>query len=243
LHPVVILILIVAVLFSVSWIKRAPPSLRKQITNRFLLGLGAFLLLFLLITGKLHPLFALAGVLISLVPRIMGTLNLARNMKSVFGNGAPRAQGQKSTVSTLYLRMSLHHDTGDMAGEVIKGQFHGRELDALSAEELIQLYEECQAVDEQSATVLEAYLDRHGEPDWRKRGSTENRANYNQDFSSKMSQEEALLILGLETGASRVEIADAHRKLIQKLHPDRGGSTFLAAKINQAKDALLNNKR
>ncbi len=56
----------------------------------------------------------------------------------------------------------------------------------------------------------------------------------------KMTREEAYKVLDLEPSASDQDIIDAHRKLIQKIHPDRGGSDFLAAQINQAKDTLLN---
>ena len=54
-----------------------------------------------------------------------------------------------------------------------------------------------------------------------------------------MARAEALEILGLETGATKEQIIDAHRRLIQKRHPDRGGSSYLAARINQAKDLLI----
>ena len=54
-----------------------------------------------------------------------------------------------------------------------------------------------------------------------------------------MDRHTALEILGLEEGASKDEIVQAHRRLMQKMHPDRGGSDFLAKKINAARDFLL----
>lgn len=58
--------------------------------------------------------------------------------------------------------------------------------------------------------------------------------------SSAMTREEAALILGVPESASTQQVRDAHRKLMQKNHPDHGGSDYLAAKINQARDVLLN---
>ena len=54
-----------------------------------------------------------------------------------------------------------------------------------------------------------------------------------------MDVEEAYATLGLEPGASADAVKQAHRRLMKKLHPDQGGSTYLASKINQAKDVLL----
>ena len=54
-----------------------------------------------------------------------------------------------------------------------------------------------------------------------------------------MSRAEALKVLGLEEGASEEQIRAAHRRLILQIHPDKGGTSYLAAKINEAKDVLL----
>ena len=149
----------------------------------------------------------------------------------------PRSSGQVSQVVTDYLQMELDHDTGDVYGKVLKGVFRGRKIEGLKAEELALLWQDCRGTDAQSAQIIEAYLDgRH--PTWREdvqRG--EEKMSGGQD--GQMSVAKALEILGLRMGASAEDVRNAHRELMQKLHPDLGGSNYLATKINEAKDVLL----
>jgi DnaJ-domain-containing protein 1 len=128
-----------------------------------------------------------------------------------------------------------------MSGEVLEGRFAGRRLDDLELDELVELWRECQGTDRQSAALLEAYLDRSQGEAWREAAGA---AASGEDAGAggdggAMSQDEAYSILGLEAGASKDEVREAHRRLVQKVHPDHGGSNYLAAKINQAKDLLL----
>ncbi len=153
------------------------------------------------------------------------------------GAGGP-SRGQSSSVETAYLRMALDHDTGQMDGTVLQGPFEGRKLSALSHDDLFDLLGECAGADEQSARLLETYLDRNGPADWRDRMEARQRAAGGAD-RGPMSREEAREILGVGLDATPEQIKAAHRDLMQKLHPDRGGSTYLAAKINLAKELLL----
>jgi DnaJ domain len=157
------------------------------------------------------------------------------------GGGAP-STGQASTVDTDTIRMTLDHDTGEMDGEVVKGRFDGRRLSSLGFPDLLLLLDECRAGDPNGAQLLEAYLDRMHREAWRAHQDGEGNAGADSRKSAprgEMSLEEATATLGLQPGATRDEIKQAHRRLMKKLHPDQGGSTYLASKINQAKDVLL----
>jgi hypothetical protein len=147
----------------------------------------------------------------------------------------------QSTVATRFLDMTLDHATGAMSGRIRDGRFVGRSLPELDARELQDLWRDCQ-IDPQSVAVLEAYLDRHGDPDWRERwraADSESSAKSSSGAGAQMDRREAYQVLGLQPGASREEIRAAHRRLIQRVHPDHGGSSYLAARINQARDVLL----
>lgn len=153
------------------------------------------------------------------------------------GGNARRTPGQSSRIVTEHLEMQLDHDSGEMHGRVLRGMFAGRNIATLSPTDLGLLWQDCRHVDPQSAQLIEAYLDRI-HPTWR-----EDMARGESDMSrgpdGRMVEEEALEILGLKPGAGEDAIRRAHRELMLKLHPDRGGSTYLAAKINEAKDVAL----
>lgn len=153
-----------------------------------------------------------------------------------FPGGQP-STGQTSRIVTDHLEMELDHDTGELNGRVLKGTFAGRRIESMTPAEMAALWRDCRFSDPQSASLIEAYLDR-AHPDWREdmaRGG----AGAGQGAGRGMTRQEACEILGVAPGASAEEIRRAHRELMLKMHPDRGGSDYLAAKINEAKEVLL----
>lgn len=183
-------------------------------------GLGGILVLVLAVTGRLGPALALA---VGLAPLLMRWRQ---------ASGPTSSGGDSSEVETEWLRMSLDHDTGRMEGTVRRGAFQGRRLAELGREELLELWRTLRADDEASASLLESWLD-HAWPDWRQGESKP------PPRAARMTPEEALQVLDLEPGASPEEIRAAHRRLMLKVHPDQGGSTWLAARLNEARDVLL----
>jgi hypothetical protein len=155
------------------------------------------------------------------------------------GQRTTKTTGQVSRVSSDYVEMELDHDSGAMRGRILKGRMEGVTLEALDVPALMSLLPE---IDEESRALLMAYLDRR-EPTWREHadaGATAGSANVDR---GKMTEEEAYQVLGVEPGASAADIGRAHRALMKKLHPDQGGSTYLAARVNEAKDLLLKRHR
>jgi hypothetical protein len=151
-----------------------------------------------------------------------------------------RTRGQASSVRSAFLEMELDHDTGAIRGRIIAGACAGTSLDALELSRLIALLSE---FDPESQALLVAYLDRR-DPRWREYAQPGATAGQGAARSTgKMSEQEAYQILGLEPGASRDEISRAHHALMKKLHPDQGGSTYLAARVNEAKEVLTRRHR
>jgi DnaJ-domain-containing protein 1 len=147
-----------------------------------------------------------------------------------------KAKGQSSHVRTSMLRMELDHDSGKIDGEVLAGQFAGSQLSTLELPQLLSLLDECIKAGDQSPHLLQAFLDtRH--PTWRE--DFDGQTGGPHASSNEMTDDEALAVLGLKQGASKRQIISAHRQLMKQYHPDHGGSDYLAAKINQAKEHLL----
>lgn len=204
----------------------APVARVRQFGAVLLASIGAVLLLLGLFTARgQQALIALTFFL----PLLLQWVQRWRTNKR-FGGQAPQT-GAANSVETTFLSMTLHHDSGRMTGSVKAGQFAGRDLATLTLAELLALLQECQAADADSVALLEAWLDR-AHPDWRAEPAADPR-------SAAMTREEALDILGLNEGADEDAIRAAHRRLMKTAHPDQGGSAWLAARINAARDLLL----
>ncbi|RWC34369.1 MAG: molecular chaperone DnaJ [Mesorhizobium sp.] len=150
------------------------------------------------------------------------------------------APGKRSTVRTAALEMELDHATGGLEGLVLAGRHEGKMLGAMGLAELQHLYRELSG-DPESRQLLETYLDGRF-PVWRKNTETNGGEGLGvAPGPGAMTKEEAYKVLGLEAGAAAADVRKAHRRLMQRLHPDIGGTSFLAARINEAKDVLLSN--
>ena len=239
-----IAVLIAFLLLSRWYVSANPKTLKKG-----LMWIGFTLVVmfvaWLALSGKLWAAVGALPVIFMWFMRIFTGWRYARMFSRLFGLGGGGAgwetpgaggeqSGQGSTVRTAFVEMHLDHASGHMSGLVLAGQFVGRSLDSLSQDEALRLYGEA-ASDADSVRVIESFLDRRF-PDWR---------NFRQKQSQQstdpgnMARAEALKVLGLQEGASVDEIKAAHRRLMANVHPDHGGSDYLAQQINRAKDVLL----
>jgi len=233
------LLLGVAVLILLLWaansFSKADPKQAARLL-RLLGGGGALLFaMFLLLRGQI-------GIAIPVAAFGLGLLGWISLRPAIFGARTQKSAGQASRVRSAFLEMELDHDSGAMRGRILAGRYEGVSLDALDLPSLTGLLGE---IDNDSRQLLMAYLDRR-EPRWREhaeRNSAAGQWSGNASPSGKMTEEEAYQVLGLQPGANADEIGRAHRSLMKKLHPDQGGSTYLAARVNQAKDVLLRRHR
>lgn len=248
------ILLLIAFVLLARLIVSLPPKTLVTVVKT----VGAILIVavagFLIVTGRWALVLPLAVAALAMA-RLLRSLQASGGLGG--GSGGARrggwrnvgagGGGQTSDVRSAYLHMTLDHETGAMSGTVIDGTFAGRRLDELSQPDLVALLKEVRVADADGARLLEAWLDRTFGQEWRGWASAggAGRADGGDDRGAgaagraSMTADQAREILGVGPDATREEIKAAHRRLMQKVHPDRGGSSYLAAQINQAKDVLL----
>ena len=224
----------------VWWLSKKFTSTNAAVVSRALKVVGGVLALgaaaLLAVRGRIDMSFLLGG---------LGAWLLGWSVPGLPGFGSrtrPKA-GNVSRVRSAMIEMELDHDSGAMDGVVLAGGFAGQRLNALDEGGLGRLYEECRSSDQDGVRLLEAYLDRRF-PRWREHAQSNGDPGTGaRPQSGAMTEQEAYEVLGLQPGASLDEVRKAHRTLMKKLHPDQGGSTYLAARVNQAKEILLSRHR
>jgi hypothetical protein len=230
--PIIIgVIVLFALLWALYGFARVDPKMLVQVlrTSGGIAALGGAA--FLTARGQVGLAVPLGFAGLSLLGWVPGMASLGKRMN--------KSTGQTSHVRSTFIEMELDHDTGAMRGRIVSGRMQGVTLDALDVPALMSLLPE---FDEERRALLMAYLDRR-DPTWREHADAGAAAGPGDVNSGKMTEEEAYQILGVQPGASAADIGRAHRALMKKLHPDQGGSTYLAARVNQAKDLLLKRHR
>jgi hypothetical protein len=226
------ILILVLVLWALNAYSKADPKMLAQVV-RPAGGVGALAVAaFLMFRGHLE-------VAIPLGLFGLGLLGWGPFASSSLFQRTIKSPGQVSRARAPFVEMELDHDSGAMRGTILAGKHEGTALDTLDLTTLLSLLTE---VDAESRALLEAYLDRR-EPSWRENAQGDTTAGPAPSRRGKMTEEEAYQILGVRAGASAEEIGRAHRSLMKKLHPDQGGSTYLAAQINEAKEVLLRRHR
>jgi len=232
----ILLVAVIAVIYLLlRRIQGMPPHLRRSEYIKLGLGIAVVATVVLAATGRLHWVgVAITGLLVFARQALPLLLRLFPMLAGLRGRSASSA-GRHSTVETALLRMQLDHDSGELQGEVLQGEFKGWRLGEMNRHQLEKFYAWCQAEDSDSLRLLASYLEQRfpGE------GPFGTQQPGPSGGTTSMGRAEALAVLGLQEGASETDIVAAHRQLIQKLHPDRGGNDYLAAQINRAKDILL----
>ena len=228
-----VVILLLLLWAGIAFSKSDPEQVARLLRA---IGGGAAVLLaaFLLFRGEI-------AVAIPVGAFGLGLLGWTSFWSAPFWARTQRSAGQVSRVRTAFLEVELDHDTGRMGGRILAGSYQDASLDALDRATVIKLLSE---IDDDSRDLLAAYLDRR-EPGWRENAQHDAGAGAGArpGGAGKMTEQEAYQILGIQPGATKEEISRAHRSLMKKLHPDHGGTTYLAARINEAKDVLLRRHR
>lgn len=243
---------------TVEYIRTLKKEQRKKVGAKA--GVLAFIttLVILTVTGKLYILTALGTGLVLFAKRLFPFLRYFPLFKGLYQKAKAKknsGSSKRSTVETSLLKMTLDHESGEVDGELLDTVSKGKYLSDFGLPDLVALYILADKQYPDSVEVLAAYLDRKYGADWREsanagnssqssdsKNSSSQNSGPNAGESVEMTVIEAYAILGLDLNATEEEIIAAHRKLMLKLHPDKGGSNYLASKINWAKDLLMNSK-
>ncbi len=220
-------------------LQKRDPKERRAALWKFIFTALFVTTLALVVTGRAHWLAA----------AFAGLLPLAKNLMMLAARSAPFVQLWRKhsnsqfgpRIKTPYLEVKINLRSGHIDGKVLQGEFAEQMLSDLDRAQLDKLLELLRGVDREGAMLLNAYVVRRFGP----AGQHENQQQQYQRQSSSqtsLTQTEAWQILGLEADVDEDTIIKAHKRLIQKLHPDRGGNDYLAAKVNAAKDLLLKGK-
>lgn len=259
----------VAAGFLIRWMTEAEPKDVRKVGLFLVILLLVILAAWLLLTGKIAAMAAALAAAVPFLVRIMKLGFLWPLFRRIFAASRKRAQpghfgnqtagvGTVSEIRTEILHMFLDLESGQMRGSVLTGTYAGDDLDSLGVDDLQLLFVDCCRATDQSRTVLEAYFDRrpdcsgwrewpqrdHGDHDAHFRGNDRNngkRSQGNNESASTadMTADEARRILGVGANATRAEINRAYKIQIKAVHPDHGGSDYLAAQINTARSLLL----
>jgi hypothetical protein len=225
---ILILALLVGVWYWWSYLRKLPADKSRS----FLWKTGFWLVLgiatYLVLTGRMHWLGAGIAALVPLLRSLVLWGFRAAPLLRLLG----RFKSTPSQFRTKSLAVTINFASGEINGEVTSGELAGKQLSELSIEEIKTLSNQLKEGDKESYVLLQAYLIRSGSK------AEHSTNNFKPDSFNQMSEAEAYEILGIDDNASQDVIIKAHKRLMQRLHPDRGGSDYLAAKINAAKDLL-----
>jgi len=240
--PRILLLLVLGFVVWYFWnqskqLKTLPPEKRRALLWRSLF-IGFFgVTMVLVATGRAHWLSAAFAALLPAAKSLFTVGLRAFPLLKFWGNMGGPGLGPK--IRTRSLEVKINITNGRMDGTVLHGVHQGKPLSQLNQAQLQELLEQFRRDDKESAMLLNAYMARRFTGF---NSSTSNGSEQTAATNRNIDEAEALQILGLEKEASRDDIISAHKRLIQKLHPDRGGNDYLAAKVNSAKDHLLDGK-
>ncbi len=238
---ITIVALLGAVWFWLRWRNTPTAQGRKDLIWKTAVGGLIVVIILLALGGRIHWMGAVVAAILPLLKQGMALLiRFFPFFAQLYKTHGPAAKApDMSTVRSAIIEMNLDHETGELQGQVLKGPFSGQQLADMTRDSLAELLDYCRQQDGDSARLLESYLTQRFDGDADFAESEPGDGSQASSDSAPMTVAEALAILGLQETVTADDITLAHRRLIQKLHPDRGGNDYLAAKINEARDVLL----